>query len=245
MTDHDFTTSDLIAFQFHETSLSAITDANGDPWFVAVDVCAVLGIKNVSDALSRLDADEKNTIVLGEGIRGNPERLIISESGLYELVSGSRKKIAQDFKRWVRKEVLPQIRKTGKYENAPRMLTTSEMFLAQAHINVEMEQRQAAIEARQDEQAHQIAALTKRQPPLGKSTIASWLKRNHKPYLPKSVLTNLRAACRRIETAEDFRPDGYDYPLPYYMPDTIATAYEQVTRQLSFFARDVARGHGQ
>jgi prophage antirepressor-like protein len=87
---------------------------NGEPWFVAKDVCDILEIENVSQAISRLDEDEKNTIILNEGI-GNPTKIIVNEFGLYSLVLNGRKKEAKDFKRWVTHEVLPSIRKTGSY----------------------------------------------------------------------------------------------------------------------------------
>jgi len=92
---------------------------DGEPWFVAKDVCDILEIKNPSDAMSRLDEDEKNTIVLNEGI-GNPERSIVSESGLYNLILGSRKPEAKQFKRWITHEVIPSIRKTGTYSAQPK-----------------------------------------------------------------------------------------------------------------------------
>ena len=93
---------------------------DGEPYFLAKDVCDALDIGNVSQALSRLDDDEKNTIILNEGI-GNPEKLIINESGLYSLVLSSRKLEAKQFKKWVTSEVLPSIRKNGMYATAPTL----------------------------------------------------------------------------------------------------------------------------
>ncbi len=87
---------------------------DGEPWFVAKDVCDVLEIGNPSQALSRLDEDEKNTVILNEGI-GNPNKTIVNEPGLYSLILGSRKPEAKQFKRWVTHEVIPTIRKTGGY----------------------------------------------------------------------------------------------------------------------------------
>ena len=87
---------------------------DNDIWFVAKDVCDILDINNISQAMSRLDDDEKNTIILNEGI-GNPEKSIVNEPGLYSLILGSRKQEAKQFKRWVTHEVLPSIRKTGTY----------------------------------------------------------------------------------------------------------------------------------
>ncbi|ARC58697.1 BRO family protein [Bacillus licheniformis] len=83
-------------------------------WFVAKDVCDVLEIKNSRDAVSRLDDDEKNTVVLTDGI-GNPNKTIVNEPGLYTLILGSRKPEAKMFKRWITHEVLPSIRMNGMY----------------------------------------------------------------------------------------------------------------------------------
>ena len=88
---------------------------NGEPWFVASDVCKALEINNVSMAISRLDYDEKNTISLTEGIPGNPNNAIVNEPGLYSLVLSSRKPEAKAFKRWITHEVIPDIRQYGMY----------------------------------------------------------------------------------------------------------------------------------
>lgn len=88
---------------------------NGEPWFVAADVCKALEINNVSMAISRLDDDEKNTISLTEGIPGNPNKTIVNEPGLYSLVLSSRKPEAKVFKHWITHEVIPDIRQYGMY----------------------------------------------------------------------------------------------------------------------------------
>lgn len=93
---------------------------NGEPWFIALDVCNALGISNNRDALLKLDDDEKNTVALTDGKRGNPNTLIISESGLYTLILRCRDAVTPGtipyrFRKWVTGEVLPQIRRTGRY----------------------------------------------------------------------------------------------------------------------------------
>lgn len=96
-----------------------------EPWFVSADVCRALQIKNPSDAVERLDPDEKNTLVLNEGIPGNPNVTVVNEPGLYTLVLGSRKAEARRFKRWITHEVIPSIRKHGAYmttDTVERML---------------------------------------------------------------------------------------------------------------------------
>lgn len=88
---------------------------DGEPWFVAIDACKILEITNPSQAVTRLDPDERKTIILNEGIAGNPEKTVVNEYGLYSLIFGSRKPEAKTFKRWVTHEVLPSIRRTGSY----------------------------------------------------------------------------------------------------------------------------------
>lgn len=103
--------NELQKFDFKGASLRTLTDEAGEPWFVAKDVCDILGHSNVSMALDRLDDDERSKFNLG--CQG--ETNIVNEAGLYSLVLGSRKPEAHEFKRWVTHEVLPQIRKTGGY----------------------------------------------------------------------------------------------------------------------------------
>ena len=85
---------------------------DGEPWFVAADVCRALGHSNVTVALDRLDDDEKAKFNLG--LRGG-DTGCVNEPGLYSLVLGSRKPEAKNFKRWITHEVIPSIRKTGSY----------------------------------------------------------------------------------------------------------------------------------
>ena len=95
-----------------------ITDDNGDIWFVAKDVCDILGLTNAREAMNALEDDEKSTVRISDGTSpkgGNPNMNIISESGFYTLVLRSNKPEAKPFRRWVTKDVLPQIRKTGSY----------------------------------------------------------------------------------------------------------------------------------
>ena len=84
---------------------------NGEPWFVAVDVCSVLDLSNPTIAVSRLDEDERAKFNLGR----QGDATIVNEPGLYTLVLGSRKPEAKAFKRWINHEVIPAIRKHGVY----------------------------------------------------------------------------------------------------------------------------------
>lgn len=94
--------NEIQRFDFKGESLRALTNMAGEPWFVAKDVCDVLELSNVSQTLARrIDDDEKSFITLNDGTPGNPNRAIVSESGLYALVLASRKPEAHEFKRWV------------------------------------------------------------------------------------------------------------------------------------------------
>lgn len=108
-------TNQITRFDFHGANVRLLTDEQGEPWFVAKDICDVLELTNVGEALRALDDDEKNTIRIYEGTAGNPYKATISESGFYRLVLRSRKPVAKEFQRWVTHEVLPQIRRTGGY----------------------------------------------------------------------------------------------------------------------------------
>lgn len=85
---------------------------DGEPWFVAADVCAAIGI--TTEQTRRLDDDEKG-LYSTQTPSGTQEMTVINESGLYSLILGSRKPEAKKFKKWVTSEVLPAIRKTGTY----------------------------------------------------------------------------------------------------------------------------------
>lgn len=92
----------------------------------------------------------------------------------------------------------------------------------------------ARLEARQDALEAKVEAIESRRPPEGKSRVEDWLRRHSKPFLPRTVMKQLRAECRHIEPAEMFRPDGFDFAMPFWSDYTIARAYAEVTRQLSF-----------
>jgi prophage antirepressor-like protein len=150
--------SNLSRFKFNSSEVRVLT-IDGEPWFVAKDVCAILELTNVGKALERLDEDEKrvlaresldNMITLSDD--DHIARLsVISESGLYALALSSRKPEAKPFRKWVTSEVLPSIRKTGSYSVAKTpleaMVEQSKMLTALLEQAVEHERRLAKVEA--------------------------------------------------------------------------------------------------
>jgi prophage antirepressor-like protein len=107
-----------ITRSFHGKDVRVII-RQGIEWFVAKDVCDILEIQNVSQALSEISDKHKFTISLtySEEKRERAHNVLcIDEAGLYKLIFKSRKPEAEKFQDWVYEEVLPAIRKTGKYE---------------------------------------------------------------------------------------------------------------------------------
>lgn len=103
--------TELQLFQKEEFGTIRTVIIDGEPWFVAKDVCDILGVQNVTQATQQLENFERSMFNIGRQGEAN----IISESGFYTLVLRSRKPIAKPFRIWVTSEVLPSIRKTGQY----------------------------------------------------------------------------------------------------------------------------------
>lgn len=109
----------LEIFDFEEKAIRMVL-IDGAPWLIGKDVCNVLDIVNHRDALSRLDSDERGSVVV-DTLGGQQNMSAVSESGLYHLIFQSRKQVAKRFRKWVTSEVLPALRKTGRYEAAPSL----------------------------------------------------------------------------------------------------------------------------
>lgn len=137
--------TDLQVFDFETQPLRTVT-LDGDPWFVAKDVCDILEITNSRDALSRLDDDEKG-VATTDTPGGPQEMAIVNESGLYVLVLGSRKPEAKVFKRWITHEVIPSIRKHGGYLTPEKieeaLLNPDTLIRLATDLKAERERRQA------------------------------------------------------------------------------------------------------
>lgn len=135
--------NEIQQFDFKGAALRTLTGENGEPWFVAKDVCDILGLENSRKATAELYTDEKNTVTISDGIPGNPNKTIISEPGLYKLIMRSRKPEAKEFQRWVTHEVLPSIRKHGAYMTQQTLdkALTSPDFLIQLATKLKEEQK--------------------------------------------------------------------------------------------------------
>ncbi|MBU8773218.1 phage antirepressor KilAC domain-containing protein [Cytobacillus oceanisediminis] len=124
-------------FDFKGHELRTVILQN-EPWFVATDVCRILEIQNVTQAIQRLEDEERSMFNIGRQGKVN----IVNEPGLYELIFASRKLEAKMFKKWVKQEVLPSIRKHGAYmtpETIEKAILTPD-FLIKLATNLKQEQ---------------------------------------------------------------------------------------------------------
>ena len=113
------TQTQLSTFNFESKSIRTLA-INNEPWFVVKDLCNAINISNYRDAIERLDDDEKG-VALTDTLGGKQEMAVVSESGMYTLILRCRDAVKKGsiphrFRKWVTAEVLPAIRKTGKYE---------------------------------------------------------------------------------------------------------------------------------
>lgn len=143
----------LKVFEKVEFDRVRVVECEGEPWFVAKDVCECLELTNTSQTLSYLDDDEKG-IISDDTPGGKQEMSIISEPGLYSLILRSRKPEAKAFKQWIIHEVVPSIRKRGLYATEAvldRILDDPDFGISLLQqYNFEREQRKL-VEAQRDD----------------------------------------------------------------------------------------------
>ena len=122
---------------------------DGEPWFVAKDVCASLGFRDASNATRGLSSDKKTTGKVST-LGGSQSQTLISESGFYMLIFRSNKPEARQFTHWVTSVVLPAIRKDGGYVMGEEKVATGEMSMddtiAKVTLMVETKMRRLALE---------------------------------------------------------------------------------------------------
>lgn len=139
--------NDLTVFQNPEFGELRTVEQNGEIWFCLADICRPLGIR-ACDCRTRLKVDGTDSIVTVDRAGRKATMTFVNEGNLYRAIFQSRKSEADRFTDWVTEEVLPSIRKTGRYEVQPKPMTMAENVAAQAQLLVEQEQRIARIEER-------------------------------------------------------------------------------------------------
>lgn len=151
--------SEITRFNFDGSGVRSLV-IQGEPWFVASDVCAVLGIVNSAQAVDRLEIED---LCFTEVLDSNGRRQrtsIVNESGLYELIIRSNKPDARRFRRWLTTEVIPTIRKTGSYSMVPVEPQDDLVVLEEMIANMrESRRRIAAVEQGQNVLNAKVAAI--------------------------------------------------------------------------------------
>lgn len=181
----------VIPFRYRDAAELRTVAVDGEPWFVAGDVAAILELGNLHSSLALLDDDERGLHTV-DTLGGPQSVTIISEAGLYSLILRSRKAEAKTFKRWVTHTVLPEIRKTGTYGVAKALPQTYAEALraladeADAHelakVRIrELEPAASAwshlVEATGDYAVGDAAKMLSRDPAIsiGQNTLFRWL----------------------------------------------------------------------
>ena len=214
----------LKIFEKPEFGSVRVVEKNGDPWFVARDVCAMLGFDDghTNDAIKGLDEDEKATplkIVGRNDFNGlRKDSLLINEPGLYSLILRSNKPEAKVFKRWITHEVIPTIRKTGSYGNGILMPNFTDP-LAAAEAWIVTERARIAEQQRADYYQRTKAEIGNRREATAMATAS--------------------AATRKVGALEDKLGLGRNYKQVKAIPwlfDEFAdcpSMYQQVGKRLS------------
>lgn len=177
----------LSTFDFNNNTLRSV-EIDGEPWFVASDVCKTLGLTNITKAISNCTSSSVRNHRLSPTGRARPNK-VVSESGLYDLIIQSRKPEAREFKTWITGTVLPAIRKDGGYIMGEEKVATGEMSedeLVLKAINV----MQKKIERLTTENA----SMNKE---LSTVTIAEYTALNH-VYFSQSEKNRLAAKARSL-----------------------------------------------
>ena len=151
--------NDLKIFENAEFGQIRTVQLDNETYFVGRDVAEALGYANTRDALlSHVMDEDKNTVAISDGKRGNPNQVIINESGLYSLIFGSKLESAKRFKHWVTSEVLPSIRKHGVYA-VDELLDNPDMAIkAFSALKEEREKNKALLEDNQRMRPKEIFA---------------------------------------------------------------------------------------
>lgn len=210
-------------FHFHEFEIREITDANGEPWFIARDVCDILGLDHISNALAKVPEHHLTVIRLQSGGQER-EMKAVDEPGLYRLVLRSDKPQAEPFMEWVTADVLPAIRKNGGYavnnqqSDQDRIITTQDEII-RLHRKCEalQDEKIALLEARKkkrvnrpvtEEEKQEIVAMVASG--MSQSEVAKKMRRS------SATVSYLVSERLRAAGVAPITPDGDDRQLELF-----------------------------
>ncbi|BBY84199.1 hypothetical protein MPUL_53570 [Mycolicibacterium pulveris] len=240
-------TAELVPFTYGDAPIRVVM-VNGEPWFAAPDVAKALGYRDAWNLVRRLDEDEATHSV---STPGGPQNItIISESGLYVAVLGSQVPGARDFKRWVTRVVLPQIRKTGSYA-AELDLSDPIAAIEAAHARtgqaIEVAKAERARAERAEAEAKALTAAIERDAPLVAKAEAHTVSDSavHRQEFAREVQTWGRKQGLEIKQAAVFRFLGHiGLFIRGDRTDTAHATSDAIKRGLAFTDKGTARnGH--
>jgi prophage antirepressor-like protein len=237
----------------------------GEPWFVAGDVCAALGLANVSMALRSVDEDALSTAEVTDRLGRTQVVRTVSEPGLYELVFQSRRPEARQVRRWVTGEVLPTLRRTGTYTVEPAvkapttMVEALELALQQARQIVALEEQVAVLEpaarfadtladAHGDWSVREAAQILDRDPTISTgerrlfATLRAigWLDRTNQPY--QGQINTGRLVCRLGHYRDERTDELVAYSQVRVTPKGLRALHERLGGTGALVALDTTGG---
>lgn len=212
--------TDLVQHAFHGQAVRVIADAHGDPLFVLADLCRVLDLGNPSMVAQRLDPDALSLAEVIDSIGRRQQAHAVTEAGMYEVVIRSDKPVAREFRRWVTTDVLPSIRRTGRYDAEPltgtaliaaAVIEAQQIIARQSQRIAELEPPAQAwtalAEAGGDYSLRDAAQILSRDPDIeiGQNRLArylrqvGWIDLGGVPYQSHVALGRLAARARTYE----------------------------------------------
>lgn len=240
-----------LVLAFDGADVRIVTDEQGDPWFVAADIARILGYREAHDLTRGLDDDEKGPQIV-RTLGGEQSMTTVTEAGLYSAIMRSRAAAAKPFRRWVTHEVLPAIRKTGRY-GAPDVAQITRSDLARMVLEAEEQLAIAAPKAEAfdaflstsgDYSVNEAARILSRHHDIltGERRLRAWMEANgwifRQSGVPRAYQRRLDAGTLAEKAQFHYHPSTgervADAPQVRVTPrgiDALAKALTKVTEQ--------------
>ena len=248
-TDVASTMRSVLSFAFDGHDIRVVRNESNEPWFVASDVCNALDIGNVTMALERLDADDLSSTEVMDSSNRFQKTRVVSQSGLFELVAGSRKPQAKPFRKWVFRTVLPSIAKTGTYSEAPTPAPQISRLEVARELVAALEREEAAREEAA-RLTHTIASNVLIPRPAYKENAEGIalqrIKREIAPYLSIKVIAHVLKHFGQKRTYVQYGDHENQVVRPFVregVENAIAQFLDQAERRVSHSRKSVVLTH--
>lgn len=207
----------IVSFDFNSSEIRTLI-VNDEPWFVASDVCRILGFGNPRQALSsHVDEDDVQKLDTIDNLGRTQQKNVINESGLYALIFGSKLPTAKEFKRWITSEVIPSIRKHGAYmtpEKIEEALLNPDMIIRLATDLKNEQEERVKLQNWKNKNVHKVDFANDYEKAEGLMNLQKAMKTNG--YKPNKGIDYLRGVGvlisngrRRNEPKQEYLERGY------------------------------------